>query len=132
MPNANMVVLMGHLARDPELKYVGNGKTAICQCSIATTKHWKEKGSGEKKEKTAFVDLTIWSGSGERFAEWFRKGSAVYVTGSLEQDTWEDKETGKKRSKLFVNVTDYQGVGGKNSSRDDGPGDDANPDDVPY
>lgn len=133
MPNANLVVLMGHLVRDPEVKYLGSG-SSICNATIATSKKWKDKASGQMKEKTAFIDLRIWNGSGERFAEWFSKGSAVHVTGSIEQESWEDKQSGQKRSKLSVKVLDYQGVGGRRDTvgASSDSGDDDTDGEVPF
>lgn len=113
MPNYNKTLLMGHLTRDPEIRHVGGNNTAICSATIAVSKKMKNKQTGKYTEKTAFVDLKIWGASGERFAEWFQKGSAVFVDGELEQESWEDKNSGQKRSKLVVNVQDYQNANGR-------------------
>lgn len=113
MPNYNLTVLMGHLTRDPEVRFVGGNNTAICSATIAVSKKMKNKQTGQWSEKTAFIDLKIWGSSGERFAEWFQKGSALLVSGELEQESWDDKQTGQKRSKLVVNVQDYQNANGR-------------------
>jgi len=115
MPNYNRITLIGHLTRDPECRYLSSG-TAICDCGIATTKKWKNKDTGQTNEKTCFVDLVIWGASGERFAEWFAKGQAVFIEGELELDQWDDKDTGQKRSKHKVNVTGFQNCAGKSTS----------------
>ncbi len=112
MPNFNRTQLMGHLCRDPEAKYLPNG-TCVTDCGIAASEKWKDKNTGEQREKVVFVDFTVWGRRGELFAEWFKKGSAVFIEGKLELDQWEDKETGAKRSKLKLNVQDFQNVGGR-------------------
>ena len=64
-----------------------------------------------------FLDLVVWGPSGERFAEWYRKGRAIMVSGKLEQDTWEDKTTQQKRSKIKLNVRDHQACGPEKSGQ---------------
>jgi single-strand DNA-binding protein len=112
MPNLNRTQLMGHLCRDPEARYLSNG-TCVTDCSIASSEKWKDKNTGEMKDKVVFVDFTVWGRRGELFAEWFKKGSAVFVEGKLELDQWEDKDTGAKRSKLKLNVQNFENVGGR-------------------
>lgn len=109
--NYNSVALAGRLCRDPELKFLPKG-TAICQTSIAINRKWKDE-SGEVKEEVTFVELTLWGKTAESFAQYQRKGSAVFVTGRLKTDTWDDKATGQKRSKLTVTVDNWQFVGSK-------------------
>lgn len=115
MPNYNRAQIMGHLTRDPESKSLASGVN-VTECGIATTEKWKDKNSGETKEKTAFVDFVVWGRRGELFAEWFNKGSAVFIEGSLELDQWDDKETGKKRSKLKIKVSNFENVGGRSDT----------------
>jgi single-strand DNA-binding protein len=117
MPNYNHTVIMGHLVRDPETRFLPGG-TAVTECAIATTKKWTNKNTNQKEEKTMFLDLVIWGKSGEFFSEWYEKGRAVMVAGELEQDTWEDKTSGQKRSKIKLNVRDHQSAGA--SKRKDG------------
>lgn len=134
MPNLNKVVLIGHLVRDPEVRYVGGNNTAICTGAIAVSEHWKNKATGAREEKTAFIDFKIWGGSADRFAEWYGKGTAVALTGKLEQEEWVDKVTGNKRSKLVVNVDDYQNCSGKRDAvaASAGGGEAPFEEDVPY
>lgn len=101
----NSVHLMGNLTRDPETRFTPSGKS-VTEASIAVSKRWKTE-SGEQKEQTAFVSLVIWGAKGEAFAKFHRKGSRALVSGELVQDTWDDKETGKKREKTRVNVLDW-------------------------
>ncbi|MBT3709906.1 MAG: single-stranded DNA-binding protein [Gammaproteobacteria bacterium] len=110
MPNYNHTVIMGHLVRDPEEKHLPSG-AALTECAIAVTKKWTNKNTQQKEERTMFLDLVIWGPSGERFAQWYKKGRAVMVAGELEQDSWEDKTSGAKRSKIKLNVRDHQAAG---------------------
>lgn len=112
--NLNQVNLAGRLCRDPELKFLPKG-TAICQTSIAINRKWKDD-NGEAKEEVTFVELTLWGKTAESFAQYQKKGSAVFVTGRLKTDSWEDKTTGQKRSKLTVTVDNWQFVGSKSDS----------------
>jgi len=113
MTTFNQVTLAGNLTRDPELRHLPTG-AAVCEASLAINDKYKTK-SGEKVEKTHFVDLVIWAASGERFAEWFRKGENLLVTGKLEQDRWEN-DTGEKRSKIRVNVRSFERCGSRNTA----------------
>lgn len=110
MPNYNHTVIMGHLVRDPEARYLSSG-TCVTESAIAVSKKWNNKQTGQKEEKTMFLDIVVWGDSGERFAQWYKKGRAVMVAGELEQDTWEDKQTGANRSKIKLNVRDHQAAG---------------------
>lgn len=119
MANFMCVVVVGHLTRDPELKYLADN-TAICNCGIAYTKSWRDKQTGKKGEKTAFIDIKLWGGLGERFAEWFRKGQSALVFGKLEQEEWTDKQSGSKRSKLVLKVDEYENLSPKPRDSDSG------------
>ena len=92
--DTNVVVLQGRLTRDPEVKQTQSGK-AVCSFSLAV-------GSG--KDQTSFFDITAWEKKAEFAGQYLKKGSAVLVTGSLSQQSWNDKDTGAKRSKVIVNA----------------------------
>lgn len=111
MPNFNKVIIAGHLTRDPEVKYLSSG-SAICNFSVAVSEKWKDKASGEMKESTAFIDCDAWGKTAEIIGEHFAKGKPILVEGRLKQENWDDKETGKKRSKLKVTVDSFQFLGG--------------------
>lgn len=100
MANLNKVMLIGNLTRDPELRYTPKG-TAVADISLAINRVWRDE-SGAKQEETTFVDVTFWSKTAETLAKYMRKGNPLYVEGRLALDTWDDKETGKKRSRLKV------------------------------
>lgn len=111
MSAINQVIIGGNLVRDPELKHTPKG-TAICDATIANNESWTSE-SGEKKERVTFVGLVIWGKTAEAFAQYHRKGSQVLLQGRLTQETWEDKETGKKREKTKVRVDKWFFVGSK-------------------
>jgi len=115
MPSFNSVVLMGHLARDPELRYTPQG-VAVSEFTVAVNRKFTKK-DGEKAEEVAFVDVTVWTRLAEICAEFLKKGRAVLVSGRLVQDRWEDESTSQKRSKLRVVAETVQFLGG--GSKDD-------------
>jgi single-strand DNA-binding protein len=121
MPSFSSVVLLGHLVRDPELRYTPNG-VAVCDFTIAVNRKYSKK-DGEKIEEVAFVDVTVWNRVAEISAEYLKKGRAALVAGHLQQERWDDKETGQKRSKLRVVGQTVQFIGG--GSQDDAPAEDA-------
>lgn len=100
MPNANMVVVMGNCTRQPEIRYLAKG-TAVTEIGIAINSYYKSE-SGEKCEKTTFVDVTLWGRQAEIAAEYLKKGHPVYIQGRLELDQWEDKASGVKKQRLKV------------------------------
>ena len=100
MANLNKVMLIGNLTRDPELRYTPKG-TAVADIGMAINRVWNND-SGQKQEETTFVDVTLWGRQAELAEKYLGKGRGVYIEGRLQLDTWDDKETGKKRSKLKV------------------------------
>ena len=100
MANLNKVMLIGNLTRDIELKYTPKG-SAIAELGLAINRKYKTE-SGEFKEETTFVDVTLWGRQAEIAKEYLSKGKPVYIEGRLQLDTWDDKQTGQKRSKLRV------------------------------
>lgn len=106
--NVNKVTIAGRLTRDPELRFTANGKTPVAQLGIATSRTWYQEK--EKKEETTFVDVTAFGKQAETIAQYFRKGSRIYVEGRLKLDTWDDKNTKEKRSKLNVVMETFQFV----------------------
>jgi single-strand DNA-binding protein len=100
MANLNKVMLIGNLTRDPELRYTPKG-TAVADISLAINRVWNND-QGQKQEETTFVDVTLWGRQAELAQQYLSKGRSAYIEGRLQMDTWDDKETGKKRSKLKV------------------------------
>ncbi len=119
MPSFNHVVLMGHLARDPDLRYTPQGK-AVANFTVAVNRRYT-KDDGEKVEEVAFVDVSAWNRLAETCAEYLKKGKAALVSGRLVQDHWEDKETGQKRSKLRVVAQQVTFVGGGSREEESSP-----------
>ena len=116
MPNLNKVMLMGNLTRDPEIKYTPKGM-AIAQFGIAVNRQWSNE-AGEKQEEVTFIDIEMFGRKAEVVGEYFKKGRPIYVEGRLKLDSWDDKASGQKRSKLkvigetFEFLGDRQGGGG--------------------
>jgi single-strand DNA-binding protein len=101
MASFNKVILMGNLTRDPEVRYTPSG-TAVSDVGLAVNRRWFDKASNQSKEETTFVDVTLWGRTAEVAGEYLSKGRPVLIEGRLQLDSWEDKETGQKRSKLKV------------------------------
>src|SRR5919108_5636408 len=101
MAYLNSVHLMGNLTRDPEVRHTPKG-TAVCDISIAINRLLTDDGSGERREETTYVDVTLWGKTAENAGKYLTKGRSVFVDGRLALETWEDKQSGQKRSKLKV------------------------------
>lgn len=100
MANLNKVMIIGNMTRDPELKYTPKG-TAVADISLAVNRKWNDV-QGNKQEETTFVGITLWGKTAELVNQYVKKGDPLYVEGRLTQETWEDKETGKKQTKTKV------------------------------
>ncbi len=118
MASFNKVILMGNLTRDPELRFTGNNM-AVCKFGLAVNRRFKDGATGEWKEEPTFVDVTIFGARAEPFAKYHKKGKPAFIEGSLRLDSWEDKNGGGKRSKLFVVADTWEFVGG---GREEGGG----------
>lgn len=98
MADLNKVFLMGRLTFDPELRYTPSG-SAVTDLRLATKRTWPGK-DGERKEETLFIDVTVWERQAENCCQYLKKGSGVHVEGFLRLDSWDDKTTGEKRSRI--------------------------------
>lgn len=105
----NKVILMGNLTRDPETRTTPSGQS-VTQFGLAVNRTWKGS-DGQQQEAVSFIDCVAWGKAGEIIAQYLSKGRAVLVSGRLDQRSWEDKETGGKRSKVEVVVEDFNFVG---------------------
>ena len=112
MASFNKVILLGNLTRDPEVRYTTGG-SAVCDITLAVNYQWTDKRSNERKEEVSFIDVTLWGRTAEIAGEYLGKGRPVLIEGRLQQDKWDDKETGQKRSKLKVVADAMQLLGGK-------------------
>ena len=111
MASVNKVILVGHLGRDPELRYMPEG-TAIANASVATSFRWNEKQSGEKKEETEWHHVVFRGRLAEIAGEYLRKGSQVYLEGRLRTRKWTDKE-GAERYSTEVIAASLQMLGAR-------------------
>ncbi|MBE9581867.1 MAG: single-stranded DNA-binding protein [Proteobacteria bacterium] len=109
MAGINKVILIGRLGKDPEVRYTADG-TAVANFSIATSDEWKDKGTGEKKERTEWHRIVAWRRLGEICGEYLSKGRQVYVEGSLQTREWEDQD-GKKRWTTEIVARNMQMLG---------------------
>lgn len=111
MPNLNKVMLMGNLTRDPEIKYTPKGM-AIAHFGIAVNRVWSNE-AGEKQEEVTFIDIEMFGRKAEVVGEYFKKGKPIYVEGRLKLDSWDDKATGQKKSKLKVVGETFEFLGSR-------------------
>ncbi len=103
VPDLNRVFIAGRLTRDPELRYVGAGNNIpYCRFGIANMRYYKDKNTGERREDTTFVDVTVWRAQAEFVGARLRKGRPVLIEGSLTTNEWEDQATGQKKSRLVL------------------------------
>jgi len=107
----NKVILIGNLGKDPEMKSFPNGD-AYCNLTLATSESWTDKTSGEKKERTEWHNLVFTRKLAEIVGQYLKKGSKVYVEGSLRTRKWQDKD-GHDRYTTEINVNDMQMLDGK-------------------
>ena len=115
----NKVQLIGNLGADPETRYMPNG-TAVTNARIAVGEQWKDRDTGEKVERTEWINLVFFGKLAEIAGEYLRKGSQLYVEGKLRTRKWQDRE-GHDRWTTEVNVDQLNMLG----SRDSGPARDA-------
>jgi single-strand DNA-binding protein len=101
MASFNKVILLGNLTRDPQVRYTPSG-TAVAEIGLAVNRYWFDKQTNSRREETTFVDVTLWARDAEVAGEYLAKGRPVLIEGRLQLDTWDDKQTGQKRSKLRV------------------------------
>ena len=118
----NKVVLLGNLTADPETRTTPSGQN-VTSFSLAVNRTWND-ASGQRQEETSFINCTAWGPRGETIAKYVGKGRQLLVSGRLQQRSWDDKETGKKRSTIDVVVEEFSFV---NDGRGEGSGGGAAP-----
>jgi single-strand DNA-binding protein len=109
MASFNKVILLGNLTRDPEVRYTPKG-TAVTDLGLAVNRTYTAD-NGEKREEVTFVDVTFWGRTAEVAGEYLKKGRPVFVEGRLQLDSWDDKTSGQKRTKLKVIGENMQMLG---------------------
>lgn len=117
MPSYNKVIILGNLTRDPELRVTPKG-TAICQLGLAVNRQFKDE-SGATRDETTFVDIEAWGRQAETISKYCTKGKPLFIEGRLKLDSWEDKTSGQKRSKLKVVLESFQFVGSREGGATD-------------
>ncbi len=114
MASLNRVVLIGHLGADPDLKTTATGRS-LCNLKVATEDVWKDK-AGQRQEKTEWHRITVWGQQAETCGKYLKKGRQVYIEGSLETRTWDDKD-GNKRFSTEVRADKVLFLGGKDAEQ---------------
>lgn len=122
MASVNKVIILGNLGTDPEVRYMPNGG-AVVNLSVATSSQWKDKSSGEKREKTEWHRVVLYNRMAEIAGEYLRKGRSVYIEGRLETRKWTDKD-GQDRYTTEIIGDQMQLVGGRDSGGGSSGGDD--------
>lgn len=116
MSGVNKVIIVGNLGKDPEVKHTANG-VAVANITVATSETWKDKATGQQQEKTEWHRVVFFNRLAEIAGEYLKKGSKVYVEGSMETRKWQDKE-GNDRYTTEIKGREMQMLDSK--SREDG------------
>jgi len=114
MAGLNKITLIGNLGRDPEMRYMPDGR-AVANFSIATSEEWKDKATGEKRERTTWFRIIAFGKLGEICGEYLSKGKQVYIEGRLQTNEWTDQE-GRNRFSLEVIASQMLMLGRKGDS----------------
>jgi single-strand DNA-binding protein len=126
MASFNKVILLGNLTRDPEIRYTPKG-SAVCDLGVAVNRQYTLE-NGEKREEVTYVDVVLWARLAEIAAEYLKKGRPVFIEGRLQLDTWDDKQSGQKRSKLRVIGENMQMLGSRGAGGGGAPSESADED----
>ncbi len=129
MANFNKVILAGNLTRDPELRYTPKG-TAVAKLGLALNRNWTTE-TGERREEVTFVDVDAFGKQAEVIAQYLRKGRSLLVEGRLKLDSWDDKQTGQKKSKLGVVLESFSFLDSGNRTEGGAPSAPAAPSSAP-
>ena len=117
MASVNKAILVGHLGKDPETRYASSGD-AICNITLATSEAWRDKATGEKREATEWHKVAFFGKLAEIADQYLRKGSQVYIEGSIRTRKWQDKD-GQDRYTTEIRADQMKILGGKQEG--DGP-----------
>ena len=113
--SVNKVVLVGNLGKDPEMRYMPNGN-AVANLTLATTESWKDKQTGERKDKTEWHRLTVFNRLGEMCGEYLKKGAKIYVEGKLQTRKWQGQD-GQDRYTTEIVVSEIQMMDSRNNNQ---------------
>ena len=111
MASVNKVIIVGNLGRDPEVRYAQSG-AAICSVTVATSRQWKDKATGERQEETEWHRVTLFDRLAEIAAEYLKKGRPVYIEGRLKTRKYTDKD-GVEKYATDIMATELQLLGGR-------------------
>lgn len=117
--NLNRVTVAGNLTRDPETKFLANSQ-AVASFGLAINRRWKDR-DGQAKDETTFVDIEAWGRTAELCGQYLAKGRNVYIEGRLKLESWDDKATGAKRSKLKIVADSVQFINGNSENGESAP-----------
>ena len=129
MASLNKVMLIGNVTRDPEVKFTPKG-SAVADLGLAINRSYTNQG-GEKVEEVTYVDVELWGRLAEIAGEYAKKGRPIFIEGRLRIDSWEDKQSGQKRSRLKVVGEGMQLLGGRSGGGGGGGGGDEEGDGPP-
>lgn len=115
MRGVNKVILIGNLGRDPEVRYLPSG-SAVANITLATSESWKDKNTGAMQEQTEWHRVVLYGRLAEITGEYLRKGSKVFVEGSLHTRKWQDKQTGQDRYSTEIKAMNLQMLDGRGGS----------------
>lgn len=115
MANLNKVMIIGNLTADPDVRTTPRGNT-VAELRLAVNRISSGPNEGERREETTFLDVTCWGRTAEIAGQYLAKGRPVFIEGRLQQDTWEDKQTGQKRSKIRIVAENMQLLGGRDGA----------------
>lgn len=128
---------MGHLGKDPEIRYMPNGN-AVASFSIATSEKWKDKQTGEPQERTEWHNIVFFGKAAETIGQYCKKGSALFVEGSIKTEKWQDQE-GNDRYTTKIIGREFQFLSGKPEKKEEsepkyypGASDDSFDNDIPF
>lgn len=134
MKGFSKAIICGNITRDPELRTTASG-TKVCGFSVAVNRTYRD-ASGDMKETVSYIECSAWGKAAETISQYMKKGSGILVSGRLNQRTWDDKDTGKKRSAIEIVVEEFNFVGNNAGGNTDGGSNnggsqDVIPDDIP-
>ena len=120
MASLNKVMLIGNLTRDPEVRFTPKG-TAVCDMAIAVNRRYVND-AGERQEEVTYLDVVLWSKQAELAGQYLSKGKPIFIEGRLQMDSWEDKATGQKRTKIRIICENMQFLDNKGGAAGGGGG----------
>lgn len=120
MADFNKVLLIGRLTHDPELRYTPSG-VPVSDLRLATSRTYSTK-EGDRREETLYIDIAVWNRQAETCCQYLKKGRMIHVEGYLKMDSWEDRNTGERRTKIKVEADRVQFLDSRRDDQGGGPG----------